>query len=151
MEDGHTSTFLCPRTVTWFLRNALLTSTKPRVISARITSSANQLPRFRSHTSLEVAGVTPQKKKWWRRSWETVQLMATSRLQVCLVSIKRVYLARKVLSIFTNKTLSSFNSPSNLRKAVNNLRKRKPRLKMIRNLKKRKIPRRLIASWVTRH
>jgi len=72
--------------------------------------------------------------------------MATSRLQVCLVSIKRVYLARKVLSIFTNKTLSSFNSPSNLRKAVNNLRKRKPRLKMIRNLKKRKIPRRLIAS-----
>ena len=61
--DGHISTFLCPRMVTWSLRTALRTFTKPRAMIAKIISSASQFPKSRNHTSLAVDGVTHPRKK----------------------------------------------------------------------------------------
>jgi hypothetical protein len=53
---------------------------------------------------LEEAGELQLRRKWWRKSWETVQLMVTFRLQACLPCTKKVFLARKVSFILHRST-----------------------------------------------
>ena len=67
MADGLTLMSSCPKTVTWYQRNALLIFIAPRVMTAKIISNASQLPRLRSHTSLVEVGEIHPKRKWWRK------------------------------------------------------------------------------------
>ena len=87
--DGHISMHTWPRMDILFRTSVL--HIKPQLLfhHAQSMLHANQSPKSKTLTILEVPMVRLQKREWWKRSWETVLLTLNFRLQVwCHPTVK---------------------------------------------------------------
>jgi len=81
---------------------------KQRETNVGITNSVSQFQKSMNHTLLEEPGVQQQRRKWWRKFYVMVPLMEISKLQVCFLYTKKVFLVKKEWFIYTNHNKIDF-------------------------------------------
>ena len=91
MEDGLSFTDTWLKTVLWLQRSALHIKQRLKDFHVLNTRIAMLLPRLKKVTSLVVLTENPVKKRWWRKSWETVSLTENLMFQEFSLIIKRVF------------------------------------------------------------